>query len=293
MNKNNEKRLTIIIIVLIIVIVGLSGFIAVDKFLLEDNSKNKTENPSSTNKPIPLESPKPTQGEDIQEPGEEEVEISMELAEKLYRMVYDDLECGFNLFSYYKYNKITPDTFSNEFKNTVVARRLYERDADKINNNQKEPIYTNNEILQMKNSIFGENTSFEIVNKKDCGEFQKLEDDNYKINIGCGNMCTQTAILKISKASKNKSIVRIDQKVIFEDSKNHINDAGMTSYYYQNADRTILLGKRDFLNSMDYLDNYNNIDWNQYENQASVYRYTFQDNSDGTFTFLQIEKLNK
>lgn len=37
--------------------------------------------------------------------------------------------------------------------------------------------------------------------------------------------------------------------------------------------------------------NSDKLDWNQYENQASIYQYTYQDNNDGTYTFIQIEKI--
>lgn len=285
MNKNNEKRLTIIIIILIIVIVGMSGFITVDKFLLDTNSKNKKENPTSTNGPIPSKKPQPTQGEDIQEPGEEEVEISEELAEKIYNTFYDKESCGEVFSKYYKYDIVTANNLTNEDKNYIIGIN--------IPKGLNDILFTKEEIIQTKNKLFGENTPFEIVdNKNGCHYFAKLENGTYELGRYCGvGMCTSSEITDTIKSIKKGNKIYLEQRVIFEKSQNHDNDNGMTSYYYQDPSRTILLEKKDYIDADEYLEKFNKIDWEKYENQVSVYRYTYQDNGDGTYMFIQMKKI--
>lgn len=284
MDKNNEKKLTIIIIVLIVIIVGLGTFIAVNKFLLEDNSKNKTENPSSTNKPIPSESPKPTQSEDIQKTEEEEFEISMELATTIYNKFYDAEDCGTRFSKYYKYDEVTADDLTNEDKTYIISLNIAKR--------MDEHIFTEEEILKTKNQLLGENTTFEITNSKECKNFFKLNDGTYDLNRYCsGGMCTLDEITNIKKATKKGNTIIIDQNVIFKNDQNHNSSTGLTSYYYQDENQTILLEKRDYIDFDQYLEQYNKIDWEKYKNQVSVYRYTYQDNGDGTYMFIQMKKI--
>ncbi len=285
MEKKVEVRLKIIIIVLILVIIGLGGFITVDKFLLENDSKVKQKNPNSTNKPVLSESPKPTQGGDIPEPEEKEIAISIDLAKTIYNKFYDAEDCGERFSKYYKYDKVTADDLTNEDKTYIISLNIAKR--------MDEHIFTEEEILKTKNQLLGENTTFEITNSKECKNFFKLNDGTYDLNRYCsGGMCTPSEITNIKRATKRGNIISIDQKVIFEKYQNHDNDDGMTSYYYQDVDQTILLEKRDYIDNDQYLEQYNKIDWEKYENQVSVYRYTYRDNEDDTYTFIQMEKIN-
>lgn len=285
--KKIMKKLKIIIIVLIVIIIGLGTFITVNKFLLEDNSKNKEGNPSSTNRPIPSESPKPTQREDIQEPEEKETEISMELAEELYNMIYEPMDCGSRLFSHYGSNRIVPDDFSNLEKNFIVVMNLNKERVMDTN-----PKYTKEKIIETKNRIFGKDATFEIINEDSCYQFYLGEDGNYTVEWQCGgDMCSPLTHTKLSKAIQKGNKIYIDQLVIFSLTDESGERDENTSYYYQDYNRTKLLGKKKFIDSYDYMINSDKIDWNQYEKSASIYQYTYQVNEDGTYTFLQIEKI--
>jgi len=48
------------------------------------------------------------------------------------------------------------------------------------------------------------------------------------------------------------------------------------------------LGEKDFNSSEDY---YKYVTIDSFKNQGSIYRYTYQVNEDGTYTFLQIENI--
>lgn len=287
MSRKTEKSIKIAIVVLTIILIGLLGFILVDNFLLENNSKNQNKDSISTNKPVSSENPKPTSDENINDSKEEEIEISMELAEQLYNMIYDSMDCGGRLFSHFGSDKITPDDFTNLEKNFIVVMNLnQERET---NDNTK---YTKEKIIETKNRIFGNKTSFEIINDKSCHHFFLGKDGNYTVEWQCGgDTCSSPVITEISKAVKVGNKVYIDQAVIFVSSGEYGHDDENTAYYYQDYNKTRLIGKNDFIDSYDYMVNSRKIDWEQYRNQAGIYRYTFQDNNDGTYTFIQIEKI--
>lgn len=280
MSCKTEKNIKIAIVVLTIVLIGFLGFILVDNFLSENNKEK--DKPISSNNPISSESPK--QDKEIKEPEEEEIEISMELAKTIYNKFYDAEDCGTRFSKYYKYDKVTADDLTNEDKTYIVSLNIAKR--------MDEHIFLEEEILKTKNQLLGENTTFEITNSKECKNFFKLNDGTYDLNRYCsGGMCTPDEITNIKKATKKGNIISIDQKVIFKNDQNHDSGTGLTSYYYQDANQTILLEKRDYIDFDQYLEQYNKINWEKYENQVSVYRYTYRDNEDDTYTFIQMEKI--
>ncbi len=287
MGRKIEKNIKIAIVVLSIILIGFLGFILVDNFLLENNSENQNKDPISTNKPVSSEGPKPTSDENIYEPEEDEIEISMEMAEELYNMLYDPMDCGSSLFSHYGSGKIVPDDFSNLEKNFIVVMNL-NKERDMHTN----PKYTKEKIIETKNRIFGKETSFEIINEQNCHYFYLGEDGNYTVGWECGgDMCNPLTLTKLSKAVQKGNKIYIDQMVIFGLTGEYGTSDENTAYYYQDYNRTKLLGKKEFIDSYDYMINFGKIDWNQYESQASIYQYTYQDNGDGTYTFMQIEKI--
>ncbi len=284
MSRKTEKSIKIAIVVLSIILIGFLGFILVDNFLLENNSGNQNKNPISTNKPVSSEEPKPTSDENIHEPEEDEIEIPIDLAEKIYNTFYDWEDCGERFSKYYKYSKVTADELTNEDKTYIISLNIAKRMEDHI--------FTQEEIMETKNRLLGSDTTFEIINSKECKYFFKLEDGTYDLNRYCsGGMCTYQEITDFIKTVQKGNKIYIDQQVIFEKSENHTNDEGMTSYYYQNPERTVLLETKDYKDSDEYIDKYNEIDWKKYEDQVSIYRFTYEDNGDNTYKFIQMEKI--
>ena len=136
MSEKSKKILKVVILGFVVMAICLGGIVTID--LLMPNDKTES-NPSSTNSPSSTESPLPIPNE----PEIEEKEISMELAEELIKVV--------GLVSTFKYDKTTPNIFSNDDKNTIIAGVLFERDyKDGI----RQLIYTEEEILQAKNNFF-------------------------------------------------------------------------------------------------------------------------------------------
>ena len=50
----------------------------------------------------------------------------------LIDMIYDDMNCGSELFSYYRCDLVTSNTFSDYFKSVIIAQYLYNRDQKKL-----------------------------------------------------------------------------------------------------------------------------------------------------------------
>lgn len=281
MSRKTEKNIKIAIVILIIILIGFLVFILVDSFLSENNKEK--DKPIFSNNPISS----PMQNQEANEPEEQEIEISMELAEKLYNMLYEPMDCGSRLFSHYGSDKIVPNDFSNLEKNFIVVMNL-----NKERVLHQNPKYTKEEIIETKNRIFGKEATFEIINSNSCYHFHLGEDGNYTIEWQCGgDMCSPLTLTKLSKAVQKGNKIYIDQMVIFSLTGESGESDENTAYYYQDYNRTKLLGKKEFIDSYDYMINSDKLDWNQYENQASIYQYTYQDNNDGTYTFIQIEKI--
>lgn len=112
--KRNNKILIVFLVIMAVIVLGLVGYIVWDK-VLRDVAEE--EPPVSTIEPTPTIDVTPDM---TPSPEEEEVEISLELAEQLYNMIYDWEECGSGLFEYYQYDKILANDFSNEYKNHIV-----------------------------------------------------------------------------------------------------------------------------------------------------------------------------
>lgn len=277
--KKLMKKLNVIMVLLTITILLTVGMVVKEVFLSKDNPEEK--NKVSDNKTTPSETMKPIE----ENPEEKEIEVSQELAEKIYNTFYDKESCGEIFSKYYKYDRVTVNELTTEDKNYIVGINIPKGLGDTL--------FTETEIIQTKNKLFGEDTSFEIIDKDDCHYFTKLENGTYELGRYCGvGMCTPSEITDRIKAIRKGSKIYLEQRVIFEKYQNHDNDNGMTSYYYQDPSRTILLEKRDYLDTDEYLEKFNKIDWEKYEDQVSVYRYTYQDNGDNTYRFIQMEKVN-
>lgn len=108
--KRNNKILIVFLVIMAVIVLGLVGYIVWDK-VLRDVAEE--EPPVSTIEPTPTIDVTPDM---TPSPEEEEVEISLELAEQLYNMIYDWEECGSGLFEYYQYDKILANDFRMSIK---------------------------------------------------------------------------------------------------------------------------------------------------------------------------------
>lgn len=97
---------------------------------------------------------------------------------------------------------------------------------------------------------------------------------------------------KITKAVQRSNVIYIDQKVVFEGLSLNESDEGGFIHYYKDYSREIELGQSAYTNYDDYVQQQSNFDWNLYEDIANTYRYTYRENGDGTYTFIQIEKID-
>lgn len=282
--KKKNKILIIFLVIMVVIVLGLVGYIVWDK-VLRDVEEDKP--PVSTIEPTPTIDVTPDM---TPSPEEEEVEVSLELADELIDMIYDDINCGSELFSYYRCDLVTSDTFSDYFKSVIIAQYLYNRDSEEIMNGTKDPVYSAEEIYAVKDQIFGSNASYDIVLTNGCGEFKTIENGNYRISTECGNMCGATVITNNTKAVQKGDKIYITQDAAFFYSWTN-SDESMTAWYYPDYNHSTILYQKEFRDSEDYMLNVHTFDWNQYANQTSVYQYTFQVNANGTYTFVQLERL--
>ncbi len=120
--------------------------------------------------------------------------------------------------------------------------------------------------------------------------FKTIENGNYRISTECGNMCDATVITNNTKAVQKGDKIYITQDAAFFYSWTN-SDESMTAWYYPDYNHSTILYQKEFRDSEDYMLNVHTFDWNQYANQTSVYQYTFQVNNDGTYTFVQLERI--
>ena len=274
------KKLKVINALLVIMVLALGGVVIKEIFLKDsleekNNITDKRQNPS--------ESSKPTQENDIKKKEEEEIKISKELIEELFNMVYDSMYCGNRLYSHFGSKKITPDDFSNLEKNYIVIMNLAKEKEPNSN-----PKYTKEQIIEVKNHVLGKNTSFEMLDNGDYQQFYPEKDGEYSVDWSCGaDICMSENENEFIKGIQKGNKIYLDQEIIFTEytQKNEELD---TVKYYKDYNKTQLLGEKDFNSSEDY---YKYVTIDSFKNQGSIYRYTYQVNEDGTYTFLQIENI--
>lgn len=282
--KRNNKILIVFLVIMAVIVLGLVGYIVWDK-VLRDVAEE--EPPVSTIEPTPTIDVTPDM---TPSPEEEEVEISLELAEQLYNMIYDWEECGSGLFEYYQYNKILANDFSNEYKNHIVIMNLYSSGYNDGTANNGDAIYTLTTIMNVKNRVLGFDTSFELIASSGCKNLNPIGDNQYTLDYSCGGrMCSPLVRTKFGRIFQKGDKIYLTQLVLFEQSKNL--ESGYTSFYYQDYNHSNLIATEEFVDFDDYLVKYDQFDWSKYENNAGIYQYTFQINTDGTYTFVQLERL--
>ena len=282
--KRNNKILIVFLVIMVVIVLGLVGYIVWDK-VLRDVAEE--EPPVSTIEPTPTIDVTPDM---TPSPEEEEVEISLELAEQLYNMIYDWEECGSGLFEYYQYDKILANDFSNEYKNHIVKMNLYSSNYKDGTTSNGDPIYTLTTIMNVKNRVLGFDTSFELIASSGCKNLNSIGDNQYTLDYSCGGrMCSPSVRTKFERTIQKGDKIYLTQLVLFEQSENL--ESGYTSFYYQDYNHSNLIATEEFTDFDDYLVKYDQFDWSKYENNAGIYQYTFQINTDGTYTFLQLERL--
>ena len=282
--KRNNKILIVFLVIMVVIVLGLVGYIVWDK-VLRDVAEDKP--PVSTIEPTPTIDVTPDM---TPSPEEEEVEISLELAEQLYNMIYDWEECGSGLFEYYQYDKVLANDFSNEYKNHIVKMNLYSSNYKDGTTSNGDPIYTLTTIMNVKNRVLGFDTSFELIASSGCKNLNSIGDNQYTLDYSCGGrMCSPSVRTKFERTIQKDDKIYLIQLVLFEQSENL--ESGYTSFYYQDYNHSNLIATEEFADFDDYLVKYDQFDWSKYENNAGIYQYTFQTNTDGTYMFLQLERL--
>lgn len=274
--KKLVKKLNVIMVLLTITILLTVGLVVKEVFLSKDNPEEKGN--ISDNKTTPSETMKPTE-----EKPEEEIEISKELTEELFNMIYDSMLCGNRLYSHFGNDKILPDDFSNLEKNYIVIMNLAKERVPYSN-----PKYTKEQIIEMKNRVLGKDTSFEMIDSGTFQQFYPEEDGMYTVNWLCGaDICMAENENEFIKSIQKGDKIYLDQEIIFTEYKQVDKDTD-TVRYYEDYNKTKLLGEKNFNSSEDY---YRYVTKDDFKNQGSIYRYTYQVNNDGTYTFLQIERI--
>lgn len=281
----SEKQKTVLeISILVVVVVGIcfGSILAVDLFM----SKNNQEDPVPTKSPVPAESSIPSESPVVTESPlpieEEEKEISMELAEELFEMIRISY-CGTGFYSHYGKEKLLANDFTNEQKNAIVIINLNEKKQAIGKTSDGNPKYTKEQIMNVKNQIFGKDTSFQITEEKTCYQFYIDKDGNYIAQInGCADICMASELHKTISATQIDNKISFEQAIIFIDYVYEKNET--VTMYYGDWEKTNLLYKEDSSST-------SSINFEKYQDQTSIYRYTYQDNSDGTYTFLEMKKI--
>lgn len=229
---------------------------------------------------------------DVSFPEPEETPIRNELAIELYNILMDYGNCGSNMLEYYQKDKVTIDDFSNEEKNRIIIDKM-SKEYQPIS----EKSFTKDQILEVKNRLFGEKTSFEIPEtyESGCKIFYKKKNDNkYYVTDECGGaMCSPEFAGEIIKAVQVGDLVYLDQRVVF----GTVLPLDLEEYYspisfYQDPEQTIFLGKKELKNHDNTVrSNINGIlDTSDFQEQARVYRFTFQKNGED-YAFVQMERI--
>lgn len=215
-------------------------------------------------------------------------EVSMYLADDLFRLLYWDQDYGKTLEPYYQYDIVYPSTFSMADKNSFVLYQLFRFLPP--DSNQSISKHTKEEILNLKNQILGVDTPFEIISfdSLSCQQFYLDDTGNYEIEWECGDMQTPTYSPEIISAYQQEDIVTLEQKVVFFQSD--FDTDGIILSIYRDYDRTELLDQIHYSNSDEYLNAIFDISALDYQN-ASQYRFIFKKNDNETYQFLKFERI--
>lgn len=263
MEKKKERVLLLVIVIETVVVVSLGCLIALDKLVWNHDL--------SQNDPV-------QNGSQNDYPVEEEIEITDRLAYQISGILPESDGCEMGVYSHFRRDKTTANDFTNVEKNYIVAKNLLWRENLSWKEKDKTFWYDEVEIKNMKNRILGEDISFEIVDSNQCGYFRLEENGIYSVKAYCENTCSEHQQTKLIKAVKQGDRVFIEEAKIFEvtEKKPYI--------YYRDYD------KKHFL--FQARESYDTVlfDWDTYEIDADIYRYTFKHNEDDTYTFLKVEK---
>lgn len=227
----------------------------------------------------------PSDTKPFSEPGQE---ISPYLADDLYRLLYDDRDYGAILAPYYQYDEVFPTTFTN----TDINRLLIVQLSRMLGENSSTTTYTEAEIVQLKNQIFGVDTPFEIetADTLTCQQFYRNAAGLYEIEWQCGmDMTSPSYYSEVIEARQVDDIVTLKQAVLFADL-NPFNEGFMLSLY-QDYERTHFIDQIFYPDSEDYFNHFLDIDVRSYKD-VSQYQFVFQKNEDNTYRFLKFERIS-
>lgn len=216
-------------------------------------------------------------------------EVSPYLADDLYRLLYDDRDYGSILAPYYQYDEVLPTTLTNRDINRLLIVQL----SRMLGENPSTTTYTEEEIVQLKNQIFGVDTPFEIetTDTLTCQQFYRNSAGLYEVEWECGmDMTSPSYYPEIVEARQVGDVITLKQAVLFADLDSSL-DEGLILSLYQDYDRTRLLGQISYTDTDDYFDRFLDVDVRSYEG-ASQYQFLFQKNEDGTYRFLKFERIS-
>ena len=219
----------------------------------------------------------------------ESEEVSPYLADDLYRLLYDDRDYGSVLAPYYQYDSVFPTTFTNKDINRLLIVQLSRR----LGENPSTTTYTEEEIVQLKNQIFGVDTPFEIetADTLSCQQFHYNSDGLYEIEWQCGtDMTSPSYYPETIDATQKGDIITLRQAVLFADLDSSLEE-GITLSLYQDYDRTQLLDQIFYADTDDYFNHLLDVDVRSYEG-VSQYQFLFQKNEDSTYRFLKFERIS-
>lgn len=216
-------------------------------------------------------------------------EVSPYLADDLYRLLYDDRDYGSILAPYYQYDEVLPTTLTNRDINRLLIVQL----SRMLGENPSTTMYTEEEIVQLKNQIFGVDTPFEIetTDTLTCQQFYRNAAGLYEVEWECGmDMTSPSYYPEIVEARQVGDVITLKQAVLFADLDSSL-DEGLILSLYQDYDRTRLLGQISYTDTDDYFNRFLDVDVRSYES-ASQYQFLFQKNEDGTYRFLKFERIS-
>lgn len=320
MGENKSRiGLGIFIGMLITLVVGLAGFIIYDKFINNDNKGVVNDNKEIVedgNKDGTVSTTPPTT-----KPVTENVALDSNIVkEVLTKFIsanpdmlcygYYDVNGGRDKADlyYHKKNSQTAAELSNFHKNTILANEL----LNNYINDDESVQFSKSELDKIYHKLFGSQTKALDEYKNGCPSLKITENNNYTFSSGnCGNLWSpgyHTAIFtQFYKAEKTDNELYLYELVGYPKYNNENNndvlhwlDNDFTLYKdYDLTVKTSGTNKNLFATNLKHL--YVNCggdgsdygyDLTKIKDELNTYKYTFKKNSDNSYYFYRVEKVN-
>lgn len=302
-NKNIFKGICVL---LILIIAGMTVYILNDKGIININNKdNKKTVDKKTNKDTTKESEK-----------EEILDVNSDIVVNLFNKMNNftndldllDVKAEENLYSYfYQSDSLKQEqvddrikfaySFANVYKDIKINYKSEWYDAEKF---RKDFVGNVSDVNNESIKIFG--SGFDInkvmvngVGPAIFGEQTMINGDKITIEAaGIGGVQGANIFTKIISSKKKDNKVIIENKVMFVFASENVEQSifKTAKKHIDNCEGASCLGLVDKVSEISNQDNsLDKIKIDNYLDKLDTYRWTFKENTDGSYTFESVEKV--